>query len=385
MAGWNNAAVRQLLESRDAVRSQASAEALEANDDLYAFLAQMACGRPGEVLVKVAVGMTLFGCAISYLVAAIDLALSAIGGGGGGGERFMGCCFSLLVVLPLSLRPFSFLAYTSVAGLLALSLAFVGVIVYGTAAASSSARLDSPNLFATSPGGLAEFFGVASFCFGVPPLAFPIEGSMRRPERFPSAMWWSMAGVALLYIITAETVAILYPAVPSNVLFALPMNSPLATAARLLVALVCLLSYPLAMVPLAGSVEMAAVAAAEKAPDPETTPLRGGRAAETGTRIAGLRLRAVLVRIALVLASGVCATVVPCFGVVISFIGAFSVALVGFVLPPLLHLCLVPSLHRRTYCIDLALLILGTVATIVSSFITLKAGFLSILLEHKCP
>jgi hypothetical protein len=73
MAAWNSTAVRQLLECRDAVESLAGADDVDANG-LYAFIALKACGRPGEAVVKAAMGVTLFGCGVSYLVAATDLA-----------------------------------------------------------------------------------------------------------------------------------------------------------------------------------------------------------------------------------------------------------------------------------------------------------------------
>jgi amino acid permease len=310
-------------------------------------------------------------------------------------------------VLPLSLRPFSFLSYTSIAGLCALGLAFLVLIVHGALAAaaaeppaamtSTSTSTWSHKAFATSPGGLAEFYGVASFCFGIPPLAFPIQHSMTRPDRFSAAVRWSMASAALLYIAIAETVALLYPTAPSNILFALPAASFLATGVRLLVLVVCLLSYPLAMVPLAESIEKALLLLEARAHGPaadpsERAPLRAGAAAGGGAGGAatataeGPRGSRLPVRVSLVVTSAVVGTAVPCFGLVVSFLGAFSVALLAFVLPPLFHLCLVSMpLTRAEALQDVALLVLGTVATIVATVLTAQAGFLSILINHKCP
>ena len=310
--------------------------------------------------------------------------------------RLISSALSLAVVLPLSLRPFSFLSYTSVAGLLALGLAFLVLILNGIATLSNgdgnpTAAEPAPSpwqqAFSTTPRGLAEFYGVVSFCFGIPPLAFPIEGSMGRPDRFPSAVCWSMAAVALLYIGICETVALLYPNAPSNILMALPADSILATSVRLLVAAVCLLSYPLALVPLAESMEKALVPACASS-DEERAPLRGAAGAGAGAAapVEGGRRTRLAVRMGVVVASAMFAAGVPCISVIISFIGAFSVALLALVLPPLFHLCLVSMRQtRRDALKDVALLVLGSVATIVATVLTAQAGFLSILFTHKCP
>lgn len=304
--------------------------------------------------------------------------------------RLIGSFFSFIVILPLSLRPFSFLAHTSVAGLLALGLAFLVLILNGITQLSTNPPEPAPTLgpspFSTSLRGLSEFFGVASFCFGIPPLAFPIQRAMHRPDGFPWAVRWSMAAVALLYIGICTTVAVLYPKAPSNILLALPADSILSTGVRLLVAAVCLLSYPLALVPLAESMEQALLRARARAQahDEERAPLRaGGMAAPAAEGTARARL---VVRVGVVLASAVFASAVPCFGVVVSFMGAFSVALLGLVLPPLFHLCLVSRWGTRADAgKDVVLLALGTVATLVATALTAKAGFLSILETHKCP
>lgn len=81
MAAWNAKSVQQLLACREAVKAEADAEAVDANG-LYAFVARQACGRPGEVVVKLSLGITLFGAAVSYLVAATDAA----------GSTYVSCC-----------------------------------------------------------------------------------------------------------------------------------------------------------------------------------------------------------------------------------------------------------------------------------------------------
>ena len=100
-----------------------------------------------------------------------------------------------MVVLPLSVRNVAFLSYTSVVGLISLGLSFLVIIAAGVAAAAAAVGPAGPTTalvevtaqsflrqaLATSPQGLAQFFGVACFCFGIPPLVFPIQGEGEEP------------------------------------------------------------------------------------------------------------------------------------------------------------------------------------------------------------
>jgi len=71
----------------------------------------------------------------------------------------------------------------------------------------------------------ARFFGVASFSFGVPPLAFPIQGSMARPDNFRQVTGVVLALVALFYIILAEGLVLLYgSSVHSNIIEVSPFS-----------------------------------------------------------------------------------------------------------------------------------------------------------------
>lgn len=77
MAAWNYKAVRQLLECRDAVEELVEAEGVDANG-FFAFIGLKACGRPGQATVNFCLGSTLFGAAISYLVAASDAFVASL-------------------------------------------------------------------------------------------------------------------------------------------------------------------------------------------------------------------------------------------------------------------------------------------------------------------
>ena len=92
------------------------------------------------------------------------------------------------------------------------------------------------------------------------------------------------------------------------------------------------------------------------------------------------------VRVGVVVASVIVASIMPCINIIVSFIGAFSVALLALVLPPLFHLRLVSVRQTQNDVVkDVGLLVLGSVATIVATVLVAQAGFLTILFTHKCP
>ena len=274
MAWANYYAIRRLLACKELLDSVAAgADDVDPND-VYAFIASKALGRPGKIVVHFCMGVTFIGCGVSYLIAASDLLeqtpLSLLFHGQPLLTRFMNTLLCLVVVLPLSCaKSLAFLSYSSVVGLVALLLSFAVIMGLGFQAAAAAAATGADantttgtsswdRAFSTSPEGLSTFFGVCAFSFGIPPLVFPIQGSMARPEFFKSAVRLALVTVALLYIVVAETIVHLYgddtKAIPPNILAVLP-ESNLATLVRLLVAVVCLMTYPLAIVPLSESVE----------------------------------------------------------------------------------------------------------------------------------
>lgn len=77
MGAWNYKAVNKLLDCRDAVEELVEAEGVDANG-LFAFIGLKACGRPGQAIVNFSLGATLFGAAISYLVAGSDALVASL-------------------------------------------------------------------------------------------------------------------------------------------------------------------------------------------------------------------------------------------------------------------------------------------------------------------
>lgn len=73
-------------------------------------------------------------------------------------------------------------------------------------------------------------------------------------------------------------------------------------------------------------------------------------------------------RLVLVIFTGVCATSVPNFGVVVSLLGSFAVTLGSFVLPPLFHLVVFRG--RQTQGAEMADLVLFILGALTCAFTT---------------
>lgn len=186
MALWNNYAVKRLLKCKELLDSVASGADDVDPTDIYAFIALKACGKVGNILVKSCVGITLIGVCVAYLIAATDLIqatwLSVLYHDAPILTRFLNTMLCLIVVVPLSLAPsLALLSYSSLVGLIALGVSFAVIIGIGYSSPSlfpPAVQSIMEQAFSTSAQGLSRFFGVACFCFGVPPLVFPIQGTL---------------------------------------------------------------------------------------------------------------------------------------------------------------------------------------------------------------
>lgn len=138
----------------------------------------------------------------------------------------------------------------------------------------------SPSLtyFPLSIGDTTTFIGVATYCFGLSSLAFPIEESMEHKENFSIAVLYSLIFVWFVYVLIGNGAAILYihdsDGINDNILMNLPEDSVVASLVRFAMASVsrspylctflliffpssqvCLLTYPLTLIAPAQMIE----------------------------------------------------------------------------------------------------------------------------------
>jgi hypothetical protein len=48
------------------------------------------------------------------------------------------------------------------------------------------------SLWGTDLGHFANWFGIAAFCFGIPPIQFSISEAMAEPERFTTVLGYAL-------------------------------------------------------------------------------------------------------------------------------------------------------------------------------------------------
>jgi hypothetical protein len=259
-----------------------------------------------------------------------------------------------LVVGSLSLVPdMSYLSKASAFGLSVLVCTFTAIAFYAPPIdASHVSRLSWWPQDGLS--GVSHWFGCVVFGFGVVPLTYNYYESMASPQYLRQATAAALLGVAVCYILIGVGLLWLYFPVEGDILQQLPTNGEIVPLiVRFSMIVVVILTCPLLVLP-CGLI------------------LEGKLFSSPTSKLvqAGVRY-------------GICVTCafisvgVPGFVYVLSFVGCFSVALVGFVIPPLLHMMLVLQYHndgsrRLDLLMDGIMLAWGLFATVVSSIYTFR-------------
>ena len=253
-----------------------------------------------------------------------------------------------LMMAPLSIVPdVGYLSRISATGLAVLGFTFLVIAGYGMA--QYDGTLPSSLHWFPQDGltGVSHWFGCTVFGFGVVPLTFNFRESMAEPSRMVGATTFALLGVALSYIIAGVGLLTLYPNIKGDVLHELPQEGILPIITRLAMVLVVLVTAPLLIVPCAELLE-------------------GKISAEPDQRTK------VMVRFGICFVTVAISVGVPGFIYVLSFVGCFCVALVGFVVPPLFHLVLLRGRKAplAIYWVDVIMLTWGIVATVISTTYT---------------
>ena len=211
-------------------------------------------------------------------------------------------------------------------------------------------------LLPTSISGVSHWFGIVVFSFGVAPLTYNFQCSMKQPERMMQATTIAVSVTTAVYILLGMGMLLLYPHLTGDILHELPYNKgvvPVAT--RLAMVGVCILTAPLLVVPCSELVESKwNIAASHKH-------------------------HRTLVRFGICWASVLVAVVMPGFVQVLALVGCLCVGWVGFCLPPLFHLRLSALAagdyvsHQTTaWVVDTVLLTWGVAATVLSTAYTFQ-------------
>jgi hypothetical protein len=124
-----------------------------------------------------------------------------------------------LAIIPLSCAPnISFLSKFSALGVGAIFLTFLVIFAYGIIVGvdeprtlnSASAEILHNSLWPRSATGLANWFGVAAFSFGVVPITYNIQESMKEPELMVEATRIGLNIVMVTYLVISNGVSVLF-------------------------------------------------------------------------------------------------------------------------------------------------------------------------------
>lgn len=358
VAAWNGIACRLMIECKNYCKDMTVPRTIGST---YGRIAYIATGDWGVRITDISIIITLLGVCIAYQITFASLIYDIPG------NIFTKTTLTIIsgiIVLPFSIaKDPGYLSFFSLFGLICLmigvfSILFFGLWSYGNITLKDPFHSiinnanENLSFFPDSISDATIFIGVATFCFGMASLAFPIEESMEHKEQFQTAVLWSLIFVWSVYVAIGDLASILYlhdpQGISDNILTNLPEDSIAASLVRLSMALVCVLTFPLTFLAPAQIIEFALQRwissrssyqrIYDGEPDiPETS----------------LFMR-IGIRIGLIVLCTFFASAVPCFGMVISLLGCFTVVILSFILPPLFHLFIitVPKLNKQKSAIS---------------------------------
>ncbi|CAM9760635.1 unnamed protein product [Ectocarpus fasciculatus] len=346
----------------------------------FAAIGSYAMGSVGTILVYISVVVTLMGAATAYFINANELLrathLYLNPGWSEETAMYVNTFIYMCLMYPLTcIKSLAPLSRLSLPAIVALVVGFaviikLGLEMYGWPPMEEVLSWDAlyiPQTF----DGFSTFFGVAAFSYGATIIIPEIQASYakteftiwhpRNTEEFIDALKTSLWIIWSSYSVLGGVALLIYQQngpVSDNIMSQLPSDSPAQEPLLFFITIATLFTYPLAMQPVSSIFEQAlikagfgqasarvgggddqrygALTAAETGTDPRFPKEEG----EDGESHSSDELSPALrygLRAALVLFTGVCATSVPNFGVVVTLLGSFSVTLGSFVLPPLFH------------------------------------------------
>ncbi len=382
IAMLNGISCDMMIECKNAVRAQ-----FYVPDDIistYSRIAFCGGGYTAVMITDLSIIITLLGACVTYLITfnamMEDLPFVNLGQTTLAWIMFL-CAYPLCVV-----KDVSKLAKFSLAGLACLLIAVSAIILFGIVCYGGKV-MEGPGLplFSESIVEFATFIGIATFGFGLCSLAFPVEESMAYPQEFGQAVKWSLLFVWMIYVILGDGVAFLFVhderGINSNILRNLPINDVSAHVVRFAMALVCILTLPLTFIPPAQMIEQLLIQAGDSIrrsscaiyfgcpphefqPLVNTTNVNGSEMSALSSSVDSQmtqtsvfedrevvmrqpsRILELVNRGVLLLLCHTCALSIPCFGLIISLLGCFTVTILSFVLPPFLSLSII---SKRAY------------------------------------
>jgi len=406
IAMWNGLSCRMILRCKDACIGEVYPIGLSST---YSRISFSALRWPGSIITDVSIILTLLGVCVTYQIGFTDL-LSTLPGFSILSKLSWNIIFALLVTPLVMVKDISFLSSFSLGGLIAILISVICIFGFGLELYGKKV-LDEHNYLGLNENvnhlhcwprslyGLGLAVGVAIFCFGLPSLIFPVFESMKNKSHIGKVICIALLIVWLCYFIVGDGLAILYINDPAglqeNMLKNLPTHSSISNTVRILMAATCLTTYPLTCVPPATMIEQLIFQNMSywglSGRYRYQSIFKGSTTDNDFEPTVSMRL---LVRSILVLTTTIIAYVVPCFGDIIAIIGCFTVSILSFIMPPVLHLKLIsyPQYMDDTsklsslleYVFDFIMILSGLVLWIVGTVITVQGIYVRIRLGNSC-
>eukprot|EP00584_Thalassiosira_punctigera_P003633 CAMPEP_0172534506 /NCGR_PEP_ID=MMETSP1067-20121228/6845_1 /TAXON_ID=265564 ORGANISM="Thalassiosira punctigera, Strain Tpunct2005C2" /NCGR_SAMPLE_ID=MMETSP1067 /ASSEMBLY_ACC=CAM_ASM_000444 /LENGTH=503 /DNA_ID=CAMNT_0013319307 /DNA_START=277 /DNA_END=1788 /DNA_ORIENTATION=+ len=340
----------------------------------YGAVAWYASGPKGLMVLDLLMLSLFFGLLIAYEVAMQsfinDTPLTT-------GSKSFDLLIPSAIIAIISCAPdMSFLSKFSGMGLLAVGLSFVviswqGFQENGFSGFRSTLKL---NRWPASLSAASSWFGVVVFGYGVVPFVFSFRNSMANPQQVGLCLQIGLSLVYIGYIVMSNGIWVLFSpdghVFDGDVLQAMP-DTWISSVVRLLMTFAVAVTAPLIVVPFGELVE--------------------GKIGTDKTQQSSL-LKRIVVRVSFCI---VCTLFAEFLGSgfvhIVSFIGCFCVSIAGFVLPPLFIIQL--SNQNKSACkrefgvdsvllCDAAVLLLGIIATIITSTLTFRELMMKTKLEN---
>eukprot|EP00525_Craspedostauros_australis_P010877 CAMPEP_0198121308 /NCGR_PEP_ID=MMETSP1442-20131203/31738_1 /TAXON_ID= /ORGANISM="Craspedostauros australis, Strain CCMP3328" /LENGTH=500 /DNA_ID=CAMNT_0043780091 /DNA_START=125 /DNA_END=1627 /DNA_ORIENTATION=- len=226
--------------------------------------------------------------------------------------------------------------------------------------------------------GMSTWFGCIVFSFGIAPLTYNFRESMAEPKKLVSTTQVSVLAVAAMYVVIGVSLWALFPQISGEVLHELPQEGILPTVTRVSMLIVVLVTAPLLIVPCGELFEgkmLQLVKPWMEQQDPDSQL--------PSTPSVPYWMKAV-VRFGVCFLSALLSVAYPGFVKMLGFVGAFAVAIMGFCIPPLVHILSLRLVHRaeiampnarsfaHDFILDLVLLVWGITATCLSTIYTFR-------------
>ena len=435
IAFWNWISCRSMISAKYASLHKPSPDGLSST---FSRIAYCSGGWAAVYLTDASIIITLLGVCITYQITFSKLMEDFLQSQGVNNvsSSHMSLFTMLILAPPVVLTTdVSRLTHFSVAGLFMLLVGVAAIVLFGVSfygnevlSGSDPDTLQVLPLWPQSLEDFSAFIGIATFGFGVCSLVFPVEESMKDKAQFNAAAFAALLLVWITYSVMGAGVSALFihdpHGIAGNILENLPQKSLTAEIVRVSFSIVCLLTYPLAFIPPAAMTESYILRSlgqsgngtdvdspmstqsrltfvqqwftdyeAISSHNPDSSRLAASSRSSTslsGTRSGpeslvhpnegsqSVRKASALLRYAnritmLALCTSV-STNYPCFGMLVSLLGCFTVTILSFVLPPFFRLMLVSMPASDTsgiypVLIDILMTGLGALLCITSTLV----------------